>query len=493
MHVGCSSSGWRSSAAKSLLGLRLSAACFSPLRLSARAGLSSEYVCCSDLKAEAMTGSSSSSSKEPLLEKAFSVAPCNLVRKVQILLDGRRAYAAPSGAWKRKQESILKPARDCYETLSLESIEGDDAVRFSCGHLVRILNYIALACDWYWQRLQSISHEKVGLVLFGDEATGGNVLCTASSKKVFFFYLALVQLGETHRPDAWLPFAAIPHRDFSRVKGGLSKCLASVLASLKAQLLTKGLVRGVPFEFQIHGFLADYDGFRACFLAKGASALKPCFLCQNVVMKNSDVVMSDPSFKTISSFDVESFQPIDSRQLWSLCDAYIPEIESMTQASKTNLERLLGFSLDPDSLLADKEVRDMLPLDLCILDSCHCYYANGIFAQEIVLLQTALATHFDVDLTLLAQSMVELPWWCKDERFSAKGTRKHWFHPSLWEGSLYKGQASVVWYILPWLWFYAKTLSGDRLLPEIQCFEALMEATYIQKHILYMLTLLIYQ
>ena len=87
-----------------------------------RAGLSSEYVCCSDLKAEAMTGSSSSSSKEPLLEKAFSVAPCNLVRKVQILLDGRRAYAAPSGAWKRKQESILKPARDCYETLSLESI-----------------------------------------------------------------------------------------------------------------------------------------------------------------------------------------------------------------------------------------------------------------------------------------------------------------------------------------------------------------------------------
>ena len=336
--------------------------------------------------------SSSSSSKEPLLEKAFSVAPCNLVRKLQILLDGRRAYAAPSGAWKRKQESILKPARDCYETLSLEPIEGDDAVRFSCGHLVSILNYIALACDWYWQRLQSISHEKVGLVLFGDEATGGNVLCTASSKKVFFFYLALVLLGETHRPDAWLPFAAIPRRDFSRVKGGLSKCLASVAASLKAQLLTKGLVRGVPFEFQIHGFLADYDGFRACFLAKGASALKPCFLCQNVVMKNSDVVMSDPSFKTISSFDVESFQLIDSRQLWSLCDAYIPEIESMTQASKTNLERLLGFSLDPDSLLADKEVRDMLPLDLCILDSCHCYYANGIFAQEIVLLQTALAT-----------------------------------------------------------------------------------------------------
>ena len=113
-------------------------------------------------------------------------------------------------------------------------------------------------------------------------------------RRCFSFTWPWFQLGETHRPDAWLPFAAIPHRDFSRVKGGLSKCLASVLASLKAQLLTKGLVRGVPFEFQIHGFLADYDGFRACFLAKGASALKPCFLCQNVVMKNSDVVMSDP-------------------------------------------------------------------------------------------------------------------------------------------------------------------------------------------------------
>eukprot|EP00435_Cladocopium_sp_Y103_P043994 s697_g12.t1 len=171
-----------------------------------------------------MKSSSIVSKKPPLLEKALSLAPAELIRRLSALLEGCDDKKRPSGAWKRKIQSILEPTRECYEALCVEDVNGG-SVRFSCGLLSHMLAYICDACSWYQQRFAIISDRPVGLLLFGDEATGGNVLCTASSKKMWLFHLAFPQLGELHRPDSWLPLAAIPHRDVVNVKGGLSRCI----------------------------------------------------------------------------------------------------------------------------------------------------------------------------------------------------------------------------------------------------------------------------
>ena len=439
------------------------------------ANMAASCMCGSQESFNFMKSSSIVSKKPPLLEKALSLAPAELIRRLSALLEGCDDKKRPSGAWKRKIQSILEPTRECYEALCVEDVNGG-SVRFSCGLLSHMLAYICDACSWYQQRFAIISDRPVGLLLFGDEATGGNVLCTASSKKMWLFHLAFPQLGELHRPDSWLPLAAIPHRDVVNVKGGLSRCFASILHSLKKQLASGVHLCGKKLDLYIHGFLGDYDGIKSCFCSKGAAATKPCLMCCNVLSKEHVAAAVDSYFHTISSSAVENFQLTQSEELWSLYDKYLADLPGMSRSKQKDVEKLLGFALDPDSLLADKEIRQTMSLSRCLLDSCHCYYANGICAQELALVVEFLSKSFNVHLTDLQQLMTDIPWMCRDPRLCAKSAKRHLFHDALWSGPMYKGSASEVWHLLPWMWYHVKLLADSRTLPEVDCLEALMEA-----------------
>ena len=423
-----------------------------------------------------MSSSSKPTTSVSGLAHGLSIAPAKLVRKLQCLLSDSKPAAQPSGAWKRKVHRILDPPRQCYETLVVDGLEGGK-IRFSCAVLGRMLEYLTSACAWYRQRLQAISNNRVGLLLFGDESTGGNVLATNSSKKMWLFHVAFPQLGELHRPDSWLPLAAIPHRDVAQVQGGLSKCFSSILASLQRQMEGSTRLHGSEFRFYLHGFLGDYDGIIKCFCAKGASATKPCLLCQNCLSKEHLAAGSDDYFQTISSAEVDKFQLTRSDELWSLYDALLLELPTMTKTRRKEAEKLLGFALDPHSLLASRDVRDLMPLSLCMLDSCHCYYANGLAASELVLALQSLSKKIGLELAHLKQAMLDVPWECRCRQLSSKSAKKFLFHESLWSG-MYKGSASDVFSLLPWMWFHFKSLAGDRDLPELLSFEALMEVQH---------------
>lgn len=430
-----------------------------------------------------MATSSKAKTSVPKLEHALGVAPAKLVYRLQCLLNDSTPAAQPSGAWKRKVHQILEPPRQCYDKLTVDGLNGCK-ITFSCAVLSRVLEYLTGACTWYCQRLEAISNSAIGLLLFGDEATGGNVLVTSSSKKMWLFHVAFPQLGELHRPDSWLPLAAIPHRDVVQVQGGLSKCFSVILASLQTQMRTAVCLHGYELRFYLHGFLGDYDGIIKCFCAKGASATKPCLLCQNCLAKEHMAAGSDDYFQTISSAEIERFQLTRSDELWSLYDALLLELPNMTKTRQKEAEKLLGFALDPDSLLACRDVREMMPLSLCMLDACHCYYANGLAASELVLALQALSKKIGLQLAHLKQTMTDIPWQCRDRRLSSKSAKRFLFHESFWAG-MYKGSASDVFSLLPWLWFHFKSLAGNRDLPELLSFEALMEVQHSLDGILF--------
>ena len=423
-----------------------------------------------------MSSSSRKTTSVSNLAHGLSIAPAELVRKLQSLLSNSEPTPLPSGAWKRKVNQILDPPRQCYETLVVDSLEGGK-IRFSCALLRNLLEYLTSTCAWYWQRFQAISNKRIGLLLFGDEATGGNVLTTSSSKKMWLFHITFPQLGDLHRPDSWLPIAAIPHRDVVQVQGGLSKCFASILASLQQQMEGPTRLHGYELRFYLHGVLGDYDGIIKCFCAKGASATKPCLLCQNCLSKEHVAAGSDGYFQTISSAEIEKFQLTRSDELWSLYDALLLELPTMTKTKQKEAEKLLGFALDPHSLLASRDVREMIPLSLCMLDSCHCYYANGLAASELVLALHSLSQKIGLDLAHLKRAMTDVPWKCRDSRLSSKSAKRFLFHESLWSG-MYKGSASDVFSLLPWMWFHFQSLAGDKDLPELLSFEALMEVLH---------------
>lgn len=83
--------------------------------------------------------------------------------------------------------------------------------------------------------------------------------------------------------------------------------------------------------------------------AKGASATKPCLLCQDCLSKEHVVAGSDSYFQTISSADVEKFQLTSSPELWSPHDSLLLELPTKNKARQKEVEKFLGFGLDPHS------------------------------------------------------------------------------------------------------------------------------------------------
>ena len=75
----------------------------------------------------------------------------------------------------------------------------------------------------------------------------------------------------------------------TKIHGGMSACFAELLKVTFEEpvSLSRGSVLDLPQPLLACGrfgmFLADGDAERATWTCKGASGVRPCFLCQNVV------------------------------------------------------------------------------------------------------------------------------------------------------------------------------------------------------------------
>lgn len=414
--------------------------------------------------------------KRQRLASALALMPMNALWELQkIFQDKTDSTALPSGAFKRAAKAVYQPSRSCYEKLTVKLQNGGHCFFFA-GLLQKMLVLLLTEISWWKQRFASLAADApLDLVLYADECTGGNVLCTASSKKIYFFYIGIKQMGELHRANAWLPWAAVPARDMRDIDGGFSSVVCSILLHLKNQGLEGGLdLGGSRYRFRISSFVGDMDSVRLLCSAKGASALKPCLWCQNLVSKGSLIPESDNYFVTISSSQVEKFDLLRSQELFEAYDRSLREKATRTKKDHSEVEKHLGFLINEHSLIASPEARAILPLDRIVTDSCHNYFANGVASQELLLLQQHLKEH-GTTLDHIKQSAIEVQWVCSNDHFCSRTSRSFLFYESLWpdDGDMFKGGAQQVWCLIPLLHFYAHQLAPDLQSLAMKSFRAL--------------------
>ena len=104
------------------------------------------------------------------------------------------------------------------------------------------------------------------------------------------FYASVTQFGNYMRREAlWLPLAVLRTKISTKIHGGMSAWFAELwkITFDGPVLLSRGLAVELPEPLLVRGrfgmFLADGDAERATWTCKGASGVRPCFLCQNVV------------------------------------------------------------------------------------------------------------------------------------------------------------------------------------------------------------------
>ena len=385
----------------------------------------------------------------------------------------RDAASEPTDRTSKKQvEKALKPIQNFLEQLNVCAKDGSNVFFWTCN-LEKYFNFLGQESPQFlgsW----TLGTKSIKLTLYMDECTGGNIVAPQSSKKTCFFYIFVDETKYQHIPCLWLPLAMIPSKDVSVVSGGMSAVTKVVLKHLHSQLERGLIISGKRYDVELQAYVGDYDSIARIYMSKGASGLRPCLCCANIVAKWSDLPNLDSFFLHVSSPDVESFQPIRSVELYEAFDDFLASSQNVSKAALKEHEKQLGYSLHPHSLLVDP-ARTILPLEMLTFDSCHMYFSNGVAAEEINLMIHQLQEKAGVTLQQLRRSVQEVNWHCHSTDFNAPSSRSFLFADAMFDGSFYRGSASKVWYVLPLVHYYSATLAADALGDSMASFSALLK------------------
>ena len=421
-------------------------------------------------------------SKRQCLSKSLANASGQLVYKLSRLAEGKQPSSKPSGAFRRQVAKVLQPMKDVYVPITMADSNGEP-VCFYAGNLESLLDYVLTNSPTFKEAVLAAG-QHFSLIWYCDETTGGNVLATSQKKKSTLFYLAIFEVQHLRSPEAWLPWALVPVMDLHLIPGGLSAVTAKLCRHLSHWLENGVHVAGRHFTLSVKAVVGDYDAIIRLFGAKGAAALKPCCLCMNCVSRTSTTDQADDYFRRITCTSFETFEPLRQSELNDVYDGMLLTMAGLSKAKREEQERVLGFTVDPTTVLACPTARDVLRIDRVVLDSMHIYYSNGVAAQELLLLQAALETKVGVTLQQLSDSAQEVAWTCQSLKFRPPSARKHLFHESFWQGNVYKGSGSAVWFLLPLVCFYAASqVATYETLPELESFHALMDVVKCLKDI----------
>lgn len=412
--------------------------------------------------------------KRARLSQALASLPQRALQRFQRLLKEEESNDPLPTVTRRVAREILQPAWDCFDELTLPADQG--GIQFYAANIERLFQYSVQESTAFRSVWPQDNSQPLQLCLYLDEATGGNVLQTSSNKKAVLTYVGIVQMNKLSRSDFWLPYSHIPARDVATAPGGLSAMFAAILRHFHQQRQNRIQVLGKAYTFELRSYVGDYDSIARIYMAKGASGLHPCVLCHNVVARWSHAPDMDAYFVSIGHSKTEDFKMHDPIELNQVHDELLVRFRCATKAAKEEKERQLGFSLHPASLLTCPVARSEMPLTKVIFDAHHCYYANGVAAQELLLFVNRLREKTGVGLADLATSSSEVDWHCSDQHLTP-AQRRYLFHESFWSGTYFKGSASQTYCLLSLVHYYGYALGRATMADELRCLTALMEVT----------------
>ena len=98
--------------------------------------------------------------KKQCLSRSLAHASAQTVFKLQQLALGKlnSSDSKPSGAFRRKVEKMLEPAKNCYTQVSMFDANGK-SVSFSVANLEALMNYMAEHSATYRDALSSIDSQ----------------------------------------------------------------------------------------------------------------------------------------------------------------------------------------------------------------------------------------------------------------------------------------------------------------------------------------------
>ena len=386
-----------------------------------------------------------------------------------------------SSSWKRLANTVCP---DVFFPVQVKAVNGSKPVTFYMANLCLLLQTVIVQCVNYAGLIETALQNDPGLcfelLLYNDEATGGNILQPDPSKKASLWYFCLRELGRRWSEVMWHPFCLIQHTWIDKVEGGFSAVLKAVVKHLLDQNLPQGFPVQLPnglsiLRCKLTWMIADLDSLRAGLSSKGSAAIRCCSYCRNCIKRDTGLEVYDDYFLDVASSEIQKFDMQTDTDIFQVVDDLREKSRTLGKSAMQRKEKAAGLNWNEEGLLADQVLREAMPPSKMLLDPMHLYWSNGCAAWEINSIYKKWKETKQGNL----ESFLDLPWRTAMQQSVTASWRLSLAHESNFSGAAYKGTASNLQCFLPLFHFFLEgCLDEDRLLiPERDSLAALRRIT----------------
>ena len=347
-------------------------------------------------------------------------------------------------------------------------------------YLVHVESYMAHLCqsDGFFARvLYETAVKAAGApltpVLYFDEITPGNVIAPDNQRKSYVVYFSLKEFGGWLTSDAaWFSIALIRNKSLKCIAGQFSGFMKAVIQHVQNSLCKTG---GVMLKTRTQTiwffakrefiYLSDEAAMKAMLGCKGASGLKPCFKCKNVLYSAASSQARNPYFTTTAEANPSKFDYQTDEDVDIILANLAMQQPRLQKGEFEELQTLSGFTLIEHGLLADHNLKASVKLNNCLFDPMHIYLSNGIVGSELCSFFKSLKKKSD--LTWLQFQNFVCASWKPCSHQSQKNMyltlRKLSVRSKFVEKTdHYKGSASALLGLIPFLIYFVNDIVGNR-------------------------------
>ena len=218
------------------------------------------------------------------------------------------------------------------------------------------------------------STRSLTLLLYHDLAVPGNILHSNHPLKSHLVYCSFAEFSHNLSTEcAWFTIASIRNADLEQIAGGMSCLMRLLVKAIRAQVGA-----GLPFTatsqtllLQLKGYrlIADESAVKHTYECKGASGIRPCIKCQNVLIRQH---LCDASFVHISEADPAKFIELTDEAAFTIADRLAEMVRDNRSISE--FQTVSGWNYVETGLMQDKEARLLLSPSRATYDPMHIYF-----------------------------------------------------------------------------------------------------------------------
>lgn len=358
---------------------------------------------------------------------------------------------------------VIEEAPNVLYPLELKAVAGDPVTVY-IADVRKMLHHLLNKCVNFAQVLQNCLQTNPGLcfdiLLYNDEATGGNILAPDSSKKASIWYFALVQAGWLWSHVTWHPLCFIQHRVYNDIEGGFAGAAKRIIAEILNQDLQAGLPvfsggESTLLRCKLKWMISDLDSLRAALDLKGSAGIRCCIFCKNCIKRDTSLSEYNDYFLDVTSHEFGKFQEQSDADVFEVMDQLILAAPGLSRSALKKKEICAGINFNQAGLLADKTLREDFPPSRFLLDPLHLYWSNGVVSWEVNCL---FKLSQDNGLGNL-KDFLSLPW--KAAMPCSQSFRLTLGHESNFSGASYKGSGSNLEAFFPLFHYFLERTVGQ--------------------------------